>query len=911
MSLRDEEIYTPELAHADAISRGAKCGECPLYGQRRGPVKGDIREKAPIAIVGEGPGGRETQLGKVFIGPSGEVLNEALALGGVDRDDVTVVNVLECQPPEELDTYLTRLRKKTQRSPIDCCRPRLQHDLDKSNSPLLLAVGGKALEELKKYVGVLPKAVQVTGISDQHGAPAQLTDGRILCSSLHPAFALRERESIPEVIRDIKRAAEISKRRNKINWTIPNHVVPISKEQALAWIFKFRHSGLPLSLDIETDSIDIFTCRIKCINMAQKPMTGEEELVVVPILRGDGTPYWPPEEQIEVQAALRDLIDNSFLILQNGVFDTNVLTRLAYRTAIPPVVRCIDVKNGIEVWAHDESWFDLMVADHCTKSSTLGHDLGAIARRYTEAPIWKPLIDHKSSGKEGDSDLWYYGAQDVLVPVRVEPIVREAVVEAQNETALAIDTALQPIGREMTNLGLIIDERERGRLSLGFNELTTTMEAKFQELVGKDINPRAPGQVGEWLFGDLGLIPTLNTQGKPWKSGDDGSTSASALMHLIEQGLEPRVREAVEALLQYKACETIRNRYIDGLETRYDRYPELSKEKTPAVVYLGKELLPPRAEFSSVHANWRAAMLPTGRWASSPNVQNWPARAWALATNERDGKGNPKATNLRRLVVAAPGHKLVGMDFDQIELRIYLALTKDRILLDALRDGKDPHTLNLATLLAPTLDAVDATYTQLVGLKTTDPDRLKYLRTLAKKWHFACCYGATENKIYQILFTDRDKSTNERTFKTDFDRSRAKLWFRRYHKAHPEIRQYHWELEQHLKLYHYVESLLHHRKRHFPDGIASDNAWINHPFQTTAGDVVNNTTLRVYESIPHYKWSKYTGPLLQVHDQLVWQVPEEHAEETAALMAKCAKHIINGIEFTGTPVISNDWARQG
>lgn len=110
---------------------GADCDHCPLNG--RTPVFGDGPPQARLAVLGEAPGGNETDRGIPFIGRSGELLEMVMSKLGWHRTETWVDNAIACMPPGgDMKTFLRQAKKDLKdayRSPVDCCRPRLFHAL--------------------------------------------------------------------------------------------------------------------------------------------------------------------------------------------------------------------------------------------------------------------------------------------------------------------------------------------------------------------------------------------------------------------------------------------------------------------------------------------------------------------------------------------------------------------------------------------------------------------------------------------------------------------------------------------------------------------------------------------------------------------------------------------------------------
>lgn len=964
-------------AHFRAMQAGANCQECPLYGCRRGPVPGDVVHNARLTIIGEAPGKNEVEEGRPFIGASGRELDEALEMGGLERRDCTVTNTVLCRPPpkESMESYLQKLNRrytalvkrhrkenkarkkrgeaaeplpKKPLTPIECCSGRLKREIEVSNTKTILAVGGKALNAMADHFGVpyakgkdVEGEIKVATIMNQHGAPVpfpvghKMADGsilqedKILCSSLHPAFAMRGARHYKSVIRDdICRAATIVRRGNKIDWHEPEYhlfikgdpgsVQQVDPEDAIQIIEmildRFVRHGAKVAYDIETDSKYPMTCRVRCVGLGAV-IDGEEQVIVVPFRWMDGRDYWPRADlKRRAARAVRAVLDSCKLIAHNGAFDSLVCTRVGLMTN----------RRG--------RWFDTMIAHHDTDHNDLPHTLGFVTTRFLETPMWKQDVDHKDANCERDSDLHLYNARDVLCTLRIAYPLRDRVAACATGTQFSVDTNVAPTAREMQRLGVFINEYERGRLSVKFNKLTYTLSNKFKAQVRKisknveDINPGSPQQLASWLYDEMGLDPVINTQGYEFQDGDSASTSAEALIRLIANGVTDEVADALDTLMQFKACEKLRSTYVDNLHVRQvDDFNHLPKVKAArfllnredveayagnqdipikeAAKAIGKwhEMLPERGLLSIINPTWKIHVVPTGRWSSSPNVQNWPARAWG-------------GVNTRSMIVAPPGHVIVGADYAQIELRLYALQSGDEFLLRAFsgeRGGKpiDPHTLNAATLLTKD-DSEEGIWREYDRINQMDPDEKKYYRTVAKRFVFLEAYGGEEEKLFSVMSSERDKATNELVF-PDIVPEDCDRWHKNWHRLHPWTKQWQNRCARFQRAHGFVETLIDGRKRYFLGGPNKKNAVPNHTIQGSAAAICNQAVLKIAEEIPFGCWSPYTGLCLQVHDYIGVYVPVEKAEEAGRIIKKCMFTEIDGMPFPADePKPTWSWAGQ-
>jgi DNA polymerase I-like protein with 3'-5' exonuclease and polymerase domains/uracil-DNA glycosylase len=866
-------------------------------------------------------------------GASGVELDQSLAQGGLARNDCTITNTILCQPPEDFDDYLEKLTRAHKKacedaekrglppperkiSPLEACAPRLLYEMNVSASKTVLAVGGKALRAMAHHYGVsyglnvrsTRGNTVLSTIKGQHGSPAVMPDGTILASSLHPAFAMRNNRQYTQVVRDnIARAAHIAKRGNKIDWHEPNFAyfekwpeddetrVRIIEEHS-AW-FVANAGVARLTVDIETDSIGV-RCLIRVVGMGMtvSSLIGQQERVIsAPLLWRSGREFWRNRShRTRVEDAIRRAIDTCHLTFHNGLFDTGVLLRLGLMTDVSKI------------------WFDTMVGQKNTDSNDLPHDLGFCARQFTEAPLWKHDVDHKADeNTEKDSDLHLYNSKDVLITMRIQPIIENRIVECGNVPQFRLDSNLAPIARDMGRLGLFIDEKERGDLSLKFNKITRGLTDKIRTIVARnDFNPRSPPQVKDFLYGQKGYAPPLNTEGYEWEPGDDASSSTPSLMKLLDFGVDDQAEQFINAELEFRACDKLRGSYIDNLKVHYDwtvmhdetiTWKGDVKAMRAFLACLGQldpviidnaEILPARPEISWMPVTWKIHVIPGGRWVCEPTIQNWPSRGWTV-----DGK----PTNMRKMIIAPPGHVIVGADYEQIELRIYGVVADDQYVLRSFKetlvvngkDHSDPHCLNAATIMAEHESDIMPLYGEFMrkhfyGTKD-EKSEMKYIRTVAKRVCYLKNYGGEEDKLFSAMSSERDKATGKRVF-PNLQPSRVAEWEERWEKRHPETKRWHRRVHDFVRRNGYAMTpIMSQRKRFFVGGPNKKNAPPNHEIQGAAGEIKNEAILRLHEEIPFGKWSRYTGLCMDIHDYLAAFVPEERADETIKIFNKCMR----------------------
>jgi DNA polymerase-1 len=248
-----------------------------------------------------------------------------------------------------------------------------------------------------------------------------------------------------------------------------------------------------------------------------------------------------------------------------------------------------------------------------------------------------------------------------------------------------------------------------------------------------------------------------------------------------------------------------------------------------------------------VHTNYALASTTTGRLSSSePNLQNIPIRT-------EDGR------KIRRAFIAARGDKLVSADYSQIELRLLAEIARIEQLRHAFRDGLDIHAM---------------TASEMFGVPIKDmPGEV---RRRAKAINFGIIYGISAFGLANQLGIGREE---------------AGAYIRKYFERFPGIRDYMEETKVFARKHGYVLTLF-GRKCHYPDIAASnpsirafnERAAVNATLQGSAADIIRRAMIRMDEALAKKKLS--ARMLLQVHDELVFEVPDEEVERTLPVVTK-------------------------
>lgn len=262
--------------------------------------------------------------------------------------------------------------------------------------------------------------------------------------------------------------------------------------------------------------------------------------------------------------------------------------------------------------------------------------------------------------------------------------------------------------------------------------------------------------------------------------------------------------------------------------------------------YTDKLPLMIKPQTGRVHTSYHQAVAATGRLSSTdPNLQNIPVR-------------NEQGRRIRQAFIPCAGYKLVAADYSQIELRIMAHLSGDKGLLTAFAEGKDIHKATAAEVFGVALDAV-----------TSD------MRRSAKAINFGLIYGMSAFGLAKQL---------------GIGRAEAQKYMDLYFERYPGVLEYMERTRQQADAQGYVETLF-GRRLYLPDiksrnaGLrkAAERAAINAPMQGTAADIIKRAMINVDGWICGIE-DESIRMLMQVHDELVFEIREEKLEEYIALI---------------------------
>ncbi|MDG4475831.1 DNA polymerase I [Thiovibrio frasassiensis] len=299
-----------------------------------------------------------------------------------------------------------------------------------------------------------------------------------------------------------------------------------------------------------------------------------------------------------------------------------------------------------------------------------------------------------------------------------------------------------------------------------------------------------------------------------------------------------RQHDLPAAILAHRTLSKLKNTYVDKL-------PELIHPKT-----------------GRIHTSFNQTVTATGRLSSSnPNLQNIPIRT-------------PEGQKIRAAFVAAPGQLFLSADYSQIDLRVMAHYAQDPALLTAFRAGEDVHNQTAAEIFR-------------VNPAFISPE----MRRVAKTINFGIIYGISAFGLAAQL---------------NLSRKEAATFIERYFAHYAGVKRFMEEIVEKARKDGFVTTLL-NRRRLLPDINSSNKASrefaertaINTPIQGTAADIIKLATIAATQHLTEK--GLHAKLLLQIHDELVFEVPAAEIEATGAVV----KEAMEGVMQLDVPLVVN------
>ena len=574
----------------------------------------------------------------------------------------------------------------------------------------------------------------------------------------------------------------------------------VTTEEQLQSLLALLEKSDLVALDTETTSLDPLQARLVGLSVSVKP----GQAFYVPVAHRGSLDVEQLDKKLVLET-LRPWLENKAAakVLHNAKYDTHVLLneKVSLRgiqedTMLQAYVLQSHKRVSMEELALQ--WLGLKGAsyeDICGK--------GAKQICFDEVDI--PVASQ-------------YACEDADYTLRLHQCLRPQVKQEEGlERIYLLEIQASDVLTIVERNGVKIDVPTLARQSHELGQKMLELENKAYELADQPFNMNSPKQVGEILFGKLGIPVVRKTaSGAP-------STDEDVLTRLAQDYPLPQV------LLEYRGLSKLKSTYTD---------------KLPKMV---------NAESGRVHTRYAQAAVITGRLASSdPNLQNIPVRT-------------AEGRRVRAAFVSDLG-KVVSADYSQIELRVMAHVSGDSNLQQVFEQGGDVHTATAAEIFG--IDAKDVSSDQ---------------RRAAKAINFGLIYGMGEFGLASNLGITRDA---------------ARAYIDRYFARYPGVASYMTRIKAQAHEQGYVETVFGRRLwlpelkgAKGPRMAGAERAAINAPMQGTSADLIKMAMVAVQ------RWLEEKGlrtqMVMQVHDELVFDVPEDELdvlrENLPGLMCNVAK----------------------
>jgi DNA polymerase-1 len=459
--------------------------------------------------------------------------------------------------------------------------------------------------------------------------------------------------------------------------------------------------------------------------------------------------------------------------------------------------------------------------------------------------LW--IIDSNKTDPERSDILSYTRTKNIPDAIKA----MQKIIDSQKlgKVLEEIELPLTPITAEMKKIGIKIDIMRLFELSKKYHAELESLEKKIWKIAGGEFNIASPKQLGEVLFVKMGLRPKNQKK----TAGGAFSTKESELQKLREEN------PIAGLVLDYRELAKLLGTYIDTIPTQVG-------DTDPRSV--GDADSRGADEHNRLHADFLQAGTTTGRMASAnPNLQNIP--------NKTD-----LGREIRKSFVAEKNFKLVSFDYSQIELRIAAFLSGDKKLIEIFKTGTDVHT---------------AVASEVFGVEPAEVT--KEMRAKAKVINFGVMYGMGVLALKQNLNSSREE---------------AQEFLDGYFNKFSGLAEYLERVKRETAQKGYTETFF-GRRRYFPDILSklpfmrasAERMAINAPIQGTEADIIKLAMIEIDKFLAQKNIKNEARLLLQVHDELVYEIKENLVASIAPEIKKIMESVISPKETSGVICVAN------
>lgn len=461
------------------------------------------------------------------------------------------------------------------------------------------------------------------------------------------------------------------------------------------WIAAARETGL-VAFDTETTSLDPMQAELVGVSLAIQdnvlsPGSTDIRAAYIPLTHktgvGDLLGGGHAEGQIPMKdalAALKGLLEDPSVlkVAQNLKYDYLVMKR-----------------HGVTLQSFD----DTMLMSYVLDAGKGNHGMDGLSEKW----LGHTPIAYKDVAGSGKSSVTFdlvdidrataYAAEDADVTLRLWLVLKPRLAaEGLTRIYERLERPLVPVLAHMEERGITVDRQILSRLSGELAQKAAAAEDEVYELAGERFNIGSPKQLGDILFGRLGLPGGSKTKTGQW------STSAQVLEDLAAEGA-PLPRKIVD----WRQLTKLKSTYTDAL---------------PGYIH---------PQTKRVHTGYSLASTTTGRLSSSePNLQNIPVRT-------------AEGRKIRTAFISTPGHKLLSADYSQIELRVLAHVADIPQLRQAFADGIDIHAMTASEMFGVPVEGMPSE-----------------VRRRAKAINFGIIYGISAFGLANQLSIERSEASD-------------------------------------------------------------------------------------------------------------------------------------------------------
>ena len=552
-----------------------------------------------------------------------------------------------------------------------------------------------------------------------------------------------------------------------------------------------------VAIDTETNSLNIEKAELVGISIA----FDEKKAFYIPISHKNIETNKVLKSQILINEVLKCIkiicLDPSILkIGQNLKYDIRILRKygVIFNSIDDTMLLSYALDNGITRHGMDELSYR-----HLNHSSIKFKDLVGTGKK-------KITFDYVSI-----EDATEYAAEDALITLKLyNQLKPRLLLEKVSNIYETIDKPLIEVLSSMEEIGIKVNDSYLQNLSDDFTKDAINLEKQVFKITEREFNIGSPKQLGEILFVEMKL-----PGGKKTKTGTY-STDSGILEDLSLQG-----HKIAKLVLDWREVSKLRSTYTDSLQQQID--PSSKR----------------------VHTSYATATTLTGRLSSNdPNLQNIPIRT-------------DKGKKIRNAFIAENNHKLVSLDYSQIELRLAAEISKDDNFIASFINKEDIHS---------------STAKEIFNI--SDKELTSEHRRKAKAINFGILYGISPYGLAKQL-----SITN----------SEAKLYIENYFKKFPKIRDYMNYQINFAKTSNYVETIFGRKcnikginDKNFAVRGFAERQSINAPIQGTAADIIKLSMIELNKHIINKNLN--AKMLLQVHDELIFEIKNDVVEESIEII---------------------------